>query len=126
MEQEKTAPIFIDGMGYQPVPDTFSEKFRGKIYFDVKKFVAFAQKHQNEKGYLDIYMMKSLEKGSIYFMLNERKPVQAVTPEESSAYHSRYQHPDPSVQKANEKTAEQLFNKPLTEDEQFNLSSIPF
>jgi len=53
-----------------------------------------------------------------------RAPV--LTKEESEAYHNRYQQPDAGVQKANEKTAEQLFNGPLSAEDEEALANMPF
>lgn len=125
MENEKAPLIFADGLNFQQVSPNAPESVRGKIYVDWKKFRAFCEEHVNERGYVNITMMKSLSKGSIYFIKDSFVPkTDTVATQEYND--TKYRHQDPQVQASNEKSAEQMFSRPMTEDEQFNLSRIPF
>jgi hypothetical protein len=122
---ENTPIQFVDGLNFQPVPPSAPETVRGKIYVDWKKFKAFAEANVNEKGYINIKMMKSMKTQGIYFIKDNYVP--KTETQESKEYNdTKYRHPDPNVQLANEKTADKLFSQPLSEEEQFNLSQMPF
>lgn len=49
------------------------EWIKGTISVKVEDFLAFAEEHMNEKGYLNIDLKKSKE-GKYYLALNEYKP----------------------------------------------------
>lgn len=119
--------VFVEGMSFYAVPPTTPETVRGKISFKSAQFIEFIKTHTDEKGWMNVKMMKSKEKGSIYFIVDSWKPkTMGLSKEESEAYHNRYQHPDPQVQQSNEKSAEQMFSRPLNDDEQFALSQVLF
>jgi len=119
---------FADGMNFKNRHEKAPESVRGSVYFDVKKFKQFLDSNVDEKGYVNVKMMKSMTKGTIYFILDTWKPTK--TPEqqqEAKEYNeTKYKHPDPNVQLANEKAAQELFNQPLSEEEEFRLSQQPF
>lgn len=122
---DKDPIVFVEGMSFRSVPPTAPETVRGSISFKVKEMMDFLQKNVDGKGWVNIKMMKSKEKGSIYFILDTYKP--KTDPVATQEYNNtKYRHEDPQVQVSNEKSAEQIFNKPLNEDEQFALSQIPF
>lgn len=122
--ENKSELVFIDGLNFQSVPPTAPETVRGKLYFQWSKFKEFAEKNVNERGYLNVQMMKSKNTGGIYFILDT---FVAIPSKEAQEYNeNKYKHPDPNVQSANEKSAERLFNQPLSEEEQFNLSQMSF
>lgn len=75
MAQEyKESMQFAEGMNFQEVSPNAPETIRGKIWFDVDKFIAFLQKNRNEKGFVNTKMMKSKKGGGIYFILDTWKP----------------------------------------------------
>lgn len=122
---DKDPIVFVEGMSFRSVPPTTPETVRGSISFKVKEMMDFLQKNVDGKGWVNIKMMKSLAKGSIYFILDTYKP--KIDPVATQEYNdTKYRHQDPQVQASNEKSAEQMFNRPLTEGDQFNLSQIPF
>lgn len=108
---------FADGMNFQPVPPTAPETVRGKIYFEWSKFKDFAENNVNQRGYVNVKMMKSKNTGGIYFILDEYQP------KEESAESKTY---NDNKYKINQDSAAKLFSQPLTEEEEFNLSQIPF
>lgn len=71
--------IFVEGMNFKPRPENAPETFRGGIYFKYPEFARFMEKHKNEKGWVNIKMMKSKEKGTIYFILDTWKPPTSAT-----------------------------------------------
>lgn len=116
---------FVEGMNFRQVPQNAPETVRGSISFKVKDMIQFLIANEDEKGWVNIKMMKSKNTGGIYFILDTYKP--RTDSAESKEYNdTKYKHPDPNVQAVNEKSAEKLFNQPLSEEEQFNLSQIPF
>lgn len=116
---------FADGMNFNPRHEKAPESVRGTIYFDVKKFKKFLDDNVNEKGFVTTKMMKSMTKGTIYFILDTWKPNQPTA--ETKEYNdNKYKHPDQNVQLVNEQVVEKLFSQPLSEEEEFRLSQQPF
>jgi len=70
----KDEMIFADGMGFKEVPPNAPEAVRGNVYFNVEKFKAFLDKYKDSRGWVNTKMMKSKEKGTIYFILDTWKP----------------------------------------------------
>lgn len=108
---------FADGMNFQPVPATAPETVRGKIYFEWSKFKDFAEKNVNQRGYVNVKMMKSKNTGGIYFILDDYQP------KEESAEAKTY---NDNKYKINQDAAQKLFNSPLSEQEQEALGNMPF
>lgn len=75
--------IFVEGMSFKEVAPNAPESVRGGIYFKYPEFARFMEAHKNEKGWVNIKMMKSKEKGTIYFILDTWKPTS--TPEQAQA-----------------------------------------
>ncbi len=81
---------------------------------------------EQSKGWVNLQVLRSKDGGTIYMAVDTYVSKTDMPKEESEAYHNRYQHPDPSVQKANEKSAEQLFNRPLTDEDNKFLADMEF
>ena len=64
---------FPKGIFFQKPREGAPEFVRGAISFKVDEAVAFLQEHKNEKGYVNVDMLLSKEKG-IYLALNDWKP----------------------------------------------------
>lgn len=117
--------VFVDGMNFKEVAPNAPQTVRGKIYFNWSKFKKYAEENVDQKGWLNVKMMKSSKTGNIYFIKDTFVP--KIDAQEAIDYNeNKYKHSDPNVQLANEKTAEQLFNRPLTDEDQEYLASIPF
>ena len=69
MSNEK---IFADGMRFEPPGEKAPEWVKGKISILAPKFIEFLQKHQNEKGWLNLDVKQS-QKGGYYVELNTWK-----------------------------------------------------
>ncbi len=117
---------FANGMNFKPRHPNAPETVRGGIYFKASDFKKFLDENVDDKGFVNTKMMKSKKDGSIYFILDDFKPKSQMPKEESEAYHNRYQHPDPSVQKANEGMNEKLFRTPLSEEDNKFLADMKF
>lgn len=123
--EDKKEITFVQGMSFRQVPPNAPETVRGSISFKASEMIEFLNLHKDSKGWVNIKMMKSKEKQSIYFILDTYKP--KTDPVATAEYNdTKYRHPDAGVQAANEKTAEQLFNRPLTEEEEYSLSQRIF
>lgn len=131
---------FASGMNFKARHPNAPETVRGSIYFKATEFKKFLDENVDEKGYVNVKMMKSKRDGAIYFIWDSFKP-KSLSVEESKAYHNRYsntdetmggtspirhQHTDPQVQQSNEKMSQEMFGKPLSEEEEYNLSQAPF
>ncbi len=81
MTEYKDPMVFAEGMNFQEVAPNAPETIRGKIWFDVKKFIEFLKANENEKGFVNTKMMKSKKHGGIYFILDTWKPAPKVDPE---------------------------------------------
>jgi len=73
MESE---PVFADGIFFDKPREGAPEFVKGRASFKVDEAVAFLQKHKNEKGYVNLDLLKSKEGGKLYFKLNDWKPEQ--------------------------------------------------
>ncbi len=74
MEQMK----FAEGMSFKNRHEKAPETVRGSIYFKVADFVKFLEANKDEKGWVHTKMMKSKDKGTIYFILDTWKPTPQV------------------------------------------------
>lgn len=52
---------------------------RGRIGVEVDKFIDYLKKHKNDKGWVNLDVLTSKEKGVLYLQLNDWKP-KAETP----------------------------------------------
>ncbi len=137
---ENTPIQFAEGMGFRARHEKAPETVRGSIYFKWNDFKKFCEENVDNKGFVNVKMMKSMKTQGIYFILDTYKP--KTDPEATKEYNETkykniddtvsgtmpitHRHPDAGVQSANEKTAEELFSRPLSEEEEYNLSTIPF
>lgn len=127
--QEREEMIFASGMGFRARHERAPETVRGSIYFKWNDFKKFCEENVDSKGFVNIKMMKSMKTQGIYFILDTYKP--KTDPISTQEYNDTKYQPQSSLstnqkEEINNKTAEKLFNQPLTEKEQFNLSDIPF
>jgi hypothetical protein len=120
MEPNKQEMIFVDGMSFRARHEKAPETVRGSISIKYPDFTRFVEKHRDEKGWCNIKMMKSKEKGTIYFILDTWKPTS--TPE-SQAEAKEY---NDTKYQVNQEVANKIFDKPLTNQEELNLQDIPF
>lgn len=65
---------FAEGMSFKARHEKAPETVRGSIYFKVSDFTKFLEANKDEKGWVHVKMMKSKEKGTIYFILDTWKP----------------------------------------------------
>lgn len=114
---DKDPIVFIDGFNFQAVPPTAPETVRGKIYIDWKKFKSYAEENVNEKGYINIKMMKSMKTQGIYFIKDSYVP-KTDTQETKDYNESKY--------KINAEVSQKLFNSPLSDEENQRLADVPF
>lgn len=74
--------IFVDGMKFENPPATAPSFVKGRISIKADALIAFCQKHQNEKGWLNVDLKES-KGGVMYFELNTYKKVeQTANPEQ--------------------------------------------
>lgn len=71
---EQSPMIFAAGMNFKVRNENAPETVRGSIYFKAQEFIDFLEKNKDEKGWVHTKMMKSKEKGTIYFILDTWKP----------------------------------------------------
>lgn len=66
--------IFAGGMRFEKPKEGTPEFVKGRLSFKVDEAVEFLQKYKNEKGWVNIDLLKSKEKGTLYLQLNDWKP----------------------------------------------------
>lgn len=116
---------FAGGMSFKARHEKAPETVRGSIYFKVDEFTKFLTENKDEKGWVNVKMMKSKEKGTIYFILDTWKP--KVTEQSEQYNETKYKTPERIAQDAqNQKEARQISDDPLTDEELESLSQIPF
>ncbi len=131
MENNRGEMIFCDGMGFKAVSPNAPESVRGQIYFNVAKFTKFLQENADAKGWVNTKMMKSKDKGTIYFILDTYK--KEITPEREELTREYNETKYKPVGYAEEAGID-VKNHPLLTDEERNqvneedidLSKIPF
>jgi len=104
---------FAEGMSFKARNENAPETVRGSIYFKVSEFQQFLDKNKDEKGWVHVKMMKSKEKGTIYFILDTWKP----TPQTPALT---------ETQEVNNKASQKLIGRDLTDEEMLNMQDIPF
>jgi len=70
MEDKKT-PIWASGIFFSKPQPTAPEWVKGKLSFKVKEAIEFLKAYEDKKGWVNVDMMKSKEKGTIYLQLNQ-------------------------------------------------------
>jgi len=91
MENQKQEMKFASGMGFKARNENAPETVRGSIYFKWTEFRKFCDENVDERGYVNVKMMKSKEKGTIYFILDTYKPKIQMSEEQKQTYDNRYQ-----------------------------------
>lgn len=66
--------IFAAGMRFEKPREGSPDFVKGKLSFKVDEAIEFLQKHKNEKGWVNVDLLKSKEKGTLYLQLNDWKP----------------------------------------------------
>ena len=74
MENNKQEMKFANGMTFKARHEKAPETVRGSIYFKASDFTQFLEENKDEKGWVHVKMMKSKDKGTIYFILDTWKP----------------------------------------------------
>lgn len=120
MDNEKSPMVFATGMGFREVSPKAPESVRGSIYFKWADFKKFCEENVDQKGFVNVKMMKSLTKGSIYFILDTYKP--KTNPEETQQYNDTKYKITPSSEligkdKVNQEMAEKYFDSGMTDEE---------
>jgi hypothetical protein len=126
MEYENTPIIFANGMNFKAVSPNAPETVRGSIYFKWNDFKQFGDKHVDERGYLNVKMMKSKEKGTIYFILDSFKPNQPT--EETKAYHEqKYRTQELSPKQQSEvEIGDKLYSNGISDEDLAAMSHMEF
>lgn len=76
MEQEKKEVIFADGIMFTKKRDGAPDFVKGGVSVRVEDFYAWAKQHVNQNGFVNLDLLKSKEKGTLYFKLNDwKKPI---------------------------------------------------
>jgi hypothetical protein len=117
-EQQKEPMTFVQGMSFKEVSPNAPESVRGGISFKYPEIVHFIEQHKNKDGYVNIKMMKSLQKGSIYFILDTWKP------KEKEVVDNETGEVVPDVNSIRTLSEEQKAN--MTVEEVADMSDIPF
>ena len=68
---------FADGLIFKRPNKKAPEFVKGKLSIKVDEFIAFLKANE-QNGWVNLDMLKSKEKGSIYFTLNDWKPTEKV------------------------------------------------
>ena len=68
-----TEKIFADGIYFDAPREGAPEFVKGKVSIKVDKALLFLKQHENEKGYVNLDLLKSKE-GKLYFQLNTWVP----------------------------------------------------
>lgn len=122
---ENTPITFVQGMNFRQVPPTAPEAVRGNISFKVNEMIEFLNKYDN-KGWVNIKMMKSKEKGSIYFILDEYKP--KTDPAAAQEYNDQKYRTQPLNEKQQNEVSigDKLFGNGLSDEDLKAMESMPF
>lgn len=65
--------IFADGIYFDAPKDGTPDFVKGKVSFNVSKAIIFLKENENEKGYVNLDLLKS-KAGKLYFQLNNWVP----------------------------------------------------
>lgn len=73
--EEKAPKIFGEGFNYEPKELEKAPWIKGQLSIKVVQAIEFLQKHQNDRGYVNLDL-KEGKTGKLYFELNQwNKPV---------------------------------------------------
>lgn len=78
MEQSNT--ILVDGLFFDKPSENAPDFVKGKISIQADKLIPFLEQHKNEKGYVNIDLLKS-KAGKLYCKLNTFVPQKQEKPE---------------------------------------------
>jgi len=78
MEEQKQETIFADGIFFNKPHENAPDFVKGSVGIRVKEAVEFLVRNENENGFVNIDLLKSKEKGTLYFVLNDWKPEKKV------------------------------------------------
>lgn len=73
MENEKKAVVFADGIVFTKKRDGAPDFVKGGVSVRVEQFYTWAKQHVNQNGFVNLDLLKSREKGTLYFKLNTWK-----------------------------------------------------
>ena len=77
--------IFAEGIRFERPNENAPDFVKGKISVNLADFTAWATKNVNERGWINLDLKKSKEKGTLYLELNTYK--KAKTPEDEVKEH---------------------------------------
>lgn len=125
MEKQYPDPIFPDGMMAFMPNEKLPEYYLIDIHIKPHQLFSWCQdqmKFADKNGFIKFNIKKS-KKGTIYAELNQYiAPVESA---EAKEYNQTKYQPDMATT-STQKDAEQIFGKPLTEEEMPSLEDIPF
>jgi len=73
MSQNKAETIFSRGIWFKKPHEKAPDFVRGKIDIKVDEIIPFLEKNKNDKGYVNLDLLKSKEKGTLYLVVNTFK-----------------------------------------------------
>lgn len=68
--------IFPEGIRIDKPKEGSPDFVRGRIGIEVEKLIPFLEKHKNDKGWVNLDILTSREKGTLYLQLNNWKPAE--------------------------------------------------
>jgi len=71
MDKQK---VFAEGMRFEKPREGSPDFIKGRLSFEVDSAIEFLKKHKNEKGWVNVDLKKSKDKGVLYLELNDWKP----------------------------------------------------
>ena len=95
--------ILADGIFFDKPREGAPDFVRGRVSIKVEQAVAFLQKHANDKGYVNLDLLKAKDGGKLYFKLNNytkptsttETPTNAPQPSTGDSTHApEYPMPD--------------------------------
>lgn len=113
---------FVKGLFVKMPNDKAPDFILLDMSFKPHEFFTWCQDRMDEKGWVNVQVKKS-QKGTLYAELNTWKPKEQS--QEAKEYNDTKYQPDMATT-STQKDAEQIFGKPLTEEEMPSLEDIPF
>ena len=71
---EKKETTFAEGFYFDRPREGAPDFVKGRLAITAGKAIAFINKHKNEKGYVNLDLLKSKDGTNLYFTLNDWKP----------------------------------------------------
>lgn len=69
-----TEKKFPEGIRIDKPREGSPDFVRGRIGVEVDKFIEYLKEHKNDKGWVNLDILTSKEKGTLYLQLNDWKP----------------------------------------------------